>query len=522
MNILRKPDVGKGIAGAFAVVLLVLLTIFIRAPEFNHPTGSQNLEAPYHVLLTVRALGESSIRNHWLLPTVTLGAEADKHIPWGGTIPTATGDYVYTSFMPAGFLFPYAVFSALGVQPSIAALAYLNAILGGISATLLFFLSLRIIRSSGVVALPAVVGALAATTVGIFSREALHSTGVSYWCQCLYQPVLILSIITFLRIWQREGNTRVAGAWLVLLALLGPMIEWTGYAFNGGLVLVALATRMPGWRALSLKVILATVLAGTITLVHFSLAAGLMPALKAFAARFLARSPATGDLVSLLQGYSLSYGMFLIVLMGLLAFLVVSPSANRSDGPASPALQAGAQCVTIALVLSLVACFENLLMLQHATEFTFDRLKFAVPAALLFAFGFVRLGAVMRVVLVFALVIASAHGVKSYKRGFREYAPWAAMDVANHQLAGVVARNHRGCSVLSSNINVRGYANLLFGHGIYEKKSRGDAPELIGEKGACQNLFIEGWFPYPDMPEYYRLSRVDRDGQYEVLWEKKE
>jgi len=54
----------------------------------NWETGAQNLEVTYHVLLTVTALNEDPVKNYWYLPTVSLGRELDKHIPWGATVPT--------------------------------------------------------------------------------------------------------------------------------------------------------------------------------------------------------------------------------------------------------------------------------------------------------------------------------------------------------------------------------------------------------------------------------------------------
>lgn len=73
-------DVRQAVGGVMAVVLLVMLSIVIRIHEFTRVTGSQNLVAPYYVLLTIRALGESDSANNWFLPTGTLGAKEDKNI----------------------------------------------------------------------------------------------------------------------------------------------------------------------------------------------------------------------------------------------------------------------------------------------------------------------------------------------------------------------------------------------------------------------------------------------------------
>ena len=514
-------DVRRAVGGVIAVALLVLLSIVIRIPEFNRVTGSQNLEAPYHVLLTIRALGESDSANHWFLPTVTLGAKEDKNIPWGATIPTKTGDYVYTSFTPPAFVVPFAIFRLLGVEPSTKTLAYFNAMLGGISVTLLFLLLLRVLRSTGIDGWSSIVGAVAASAIAIFSREALQTTGVAYWAHSLYQPIFILSILSFLSLYLDDKNQLRTSYVLIVLTFLGPLVEWTGYVFNVGLVLIALVTRIRGSRRFSLQVIAATMLACLLTLLHYSLAAGLYPSLRAFMGRFLARSSGAGDLVQLLQGYALSYGAFLVVIFALLVVLAIKPVVNQvSVRGGNSVLEFLSGTLIVALALSFGACIENLLMLQHATQFTFDRFKLTVPIALLVAFGYSRCNFRWRIILVIALVIASIHGVVSYKRDLKRYSSWASVNAENNEIAALIKKTHGGCSVLSTNINVRGYANLLFGHGIWEQKSLIDASYLMEKENSCQNILIEGENVYPDLPSYYRVTRVGRDGSVEVIWEK--
>ena len=96
----------KRLALAGAIVLMVLLAISysIRDKDFASVTGASNLEASYHVLLTMKALKASPAESHWFLPIVSLGNKLDKNISWGATVPTRKGDYIYTSFTPPGFL----------------------------------------------------------------------------------------------------------------------------------------------------------------------------------------------------------------------------------------------------------------------------------------------------------------------------------------------------------------------------------------------------------------------------------
>ncbi len=217
--------------------LLCLWTVHFRSAEFDHPSGSENLEAPYHVLLTVTALNQGGIRNHWLLPTVSLGGDENKHVPWGATIPTKGGDYIYTSFPVLGFLAPWAVFNVLEVPPTIRAIAYFNATLGWLSAVLLLVLLLKVLRSVGLSGPSLVAGLFASCAISIFSREALRSTGVAYWSQSLYQPILILSILAAISYLEDARGGARRRLLLVALTLAGPLVEWTAYVFNAGLAL---------------------------------------------------------------------------------------------------------------------------------------------------------------------------------------------------------------------------------------------------------------------------------------------
>ena len=76
-----------------------------------------------------------------------------------------------------------------------------------------------------------------------------------------------------------------------------------------------------------------------------------------------------------------------------------------------------------------------MLMLQHASQFSFDRLKFIIPATILFSVGFASLKINGRIMLSLLLLVASIHGWISYKNDLKGYKSWAAIDAANRDLA---------------------------------------------------------------------------------------
>ncbi len=182
-------------------------------------TGARNLEATYHVLLTVTALNESPAENHWYLPSVSLGREADKHIPWGASVPTKTGDYIYTSFTPAGFLAPYFWFKAFDLEPSLKNLARFNFFLGCASVFTFFYLLISLLKFNGYGQWISVGAALVGSTIGIFSSEALRSHGVIYWSQSLYQTILIFPLYFLFR-WLTSETKLSRRLYLVAIIVL--------------------------------------------------------------------------------------------------------------------------------------------------------------------------------------------------------------------------------------------------------------------------------------------------------------
>jgi hypothetical protein len=198
--------------------------------------------------------------------------------------------------------------------------------------------------------------------------------------------------------------------------------------------------------------------------------------------------------------------------------VLVAAFLHRGAGDGVREPLRGRQVAWLALLLSTAPLAENLLMMQHATQFSFDRFKFVVPASILLAIGFARASARGRTVLASVLAVSCVHGVLSYERDLESFSRWRSMDSDNRTLARIVGDLDGGCSVLSSNIVVRGYANLLFGRGIWEEKTVPETAALIEETGACQGLFIEGTSPFPDLPRYSRVTRVRRDGSAEVVF----
>lgn len=499
--------------GFVALALMLAISFALRFQDFKPGVGAQNLEATHHVLLTINALDKSPATNHWYLPTVSLGRDGDKRIPWGATVPTETGDYIYTSFTPLGFLAPYAAFNILNVQPSVKNLARFNFVLGCTVSVVLFILLWHVLNFIGYRPWVSVGGALIGVAIGIFSREALQSHGIIYWSQSLYQLPLVACLWFVFKYLSIDGDqskkqTKYALA-IVVAAFIGALTEWTGYIFNFGLAYLFWVgvSGIDRSKSLSIRLFLATTLAGFVTLIHYGFAVGFKSAMDAFLGRFLARNTSSGNLVGLIQGYGLSFGLFLIVLMIALSIYYFAKSQQPT---ANSRQQAALFFIFAAASMPLL---ENIVMLQHATQFSFDRLKFIFPAALILALSFCRQNIKGRVFLGALVILSCIQGYKSYKDDLHAYAAWADIDAGNNKLAIKIASNvDETCAVFLSNIGVRGYSNDLFHRGIYEYKTLQESAALMAARNGCAAVYLEGIWAFSDLPKYTKATISYKNG----------
>src|SRR6476620_2950409 len=83
------------------VLALWLVSAAVRFAMYDSRQNVADLDATYHVLLTVQAYRETPVSVHRFLPLVTLGHAPERGVPFGTTVPDAHGIYYYTSFTPA-------------------------------------------------------------------------------------------------------------------------------------------------------------------------------------------------------------------------------------------------------------------------------------------------------------------------------------------------------------------------------------------------------------------------------------
>ena len=92
-------------------------------------------------------------------------------------------------------------------------------------------------------------------------------------------------------------------------------------------------------------------------------------------------------------------------------------------------------------------------MLQHAVEFSFDRLKWIIPAALLTGLLLAYVGQNARLVFLGLLCVALYGNYRTYRNDLDRYAAWPAVDARNQRLKAAVAELvDLRCAIIASDI----------------------------------------------------------------------
>lgn len=499
-------------SGMLLIAALFLVSFGLRLPHLRDGTGMENLEASYHVLLTMTAMDQSPAAEHHYLPTVSLGQANDKGIAWGAAIPTKAGHEIYTSFLPAGFLVPLAALKLVGADLTLRNLALFNGLLGLVGALLAFALALRVAEILAPDRTLNQRDSLLATLPILFSAQALQSTGLIYWHQCLYQLILLATCRSWLSIASSTPpQSKGAAIGLAVLAFIGPFFDWTALLVNGAIFLLLATGFTSDRRRLALAALVAgvTVLSLAITLAHFASLIGAEQFLNTSASRFGARS-ATRTVHLLPWGYVKSYGLFLLIFAA-----AALPVWRRL---AKPWPDRGSRAVAGLAVVLAAACFENLILYQHASQFAFDRFKFAIALGLVIVVALPQLDGRKRQWMIGAIWAAALIGVLTYIAELRFYAPWNPIYASNQQLRGQIDKLvDRRCAVFASDANVRGYTNLWLMRGVQEYVTPTIFGQMVAAQPPCGAVFLVSQTFKPDIFQYRAAVVVSPSGQVTVL-----
>lgn len=481
-----------------AILALSAVSAAVQWSRRDEPIVA-NIDASYHVLLTVQALNETPASVHHFLPIATLGRELDRDVRFGAAVRGPSGIYYYTSFPSLGFVAPWAFFRITGLAPSIEHLLVFNVLIH-LAATLLLALLVSETATS--------LGADRKTHAGLvvltaatylFTFEALQSHGIVYWHHSLFQVVWLTQLVMAARVFRCADDGKPARRRDVVVLLsasvIGPAVEWTGY-------LASIATAGLCWwrgrassrddlRQLGVWILACPMVAGIAFVAHFASVIGFGPLVAALTSRAGFRSTSHGSFVTLGRGYVESFGTLLIFVPAIVAISFASVRRRPANWIVAFALAA-----TLPLV-------ENVLLAQHAATYHFDRLKAMIPLVSVAAISIALLPSRLqqRVLLVWAaLVCWSLNGLGRS----RAIGVSPALST-NDELLRRVKAIARPCAIYATNVEPRGWVDFTLGANAYEAVPTIDSvASLVALRGACQGL-------------YFRAARVAGQGMY--VWQ---
>ena len=462
--------------------LLLVIAISIgkyRGGDINY----QNSDATYHVLLTMQAYEETQISVHKFLPIVSLGGEQNKGISWGACIPDEFGNYYYTSFSPAGYVLPYLFIKLLHLPIAESSLYIFNTLLFAISSIFMLLLLNSIYKNAS-----AFSGTILCTiAIFVSTPQLLHSMGIVYWHQSVMQVTLIAQ--TFMYYHMRKSKAALFGFYF--LCFVNPYIEWTGYVANAGFAFAELSAnfknsreyisaRKKGLFSFEIIVVL-TALSALLFLGHFLAVVNAKDFARAIISRFAARNITVKvSVLSLLLGYVKSFSyiwLLLIILVAIASLLYGGLSWIRSGKIWENKI--------LLFVLSF-PIIENLLMKQHAIEYSFDRMKVVFPLVFLICdlIYMILLKKNTRRMTFFVIVLTICTCCSNYFSYLSSEYIWEAQyREDNAVLAEYINTDYNDSVIGTEDVSVRGYINMLFGRGVYEWTTLEKLRELASETG---------------------------------------
>lgn len=456
-------------------VLVALFTVFLSC---DNNVSFRNADATWHVLLTITAYEETPASIHHFVPLVTLGAESDKGIPWGRTVSDPSGNYYYTSFSAAGYVLPWAFFKLFRLPFTPKSLYLFNRLLMLFSVWLLLGIVQMIFKDEKYVSLLALGGGI----IYLTAPEILHSMGMTYWHQSVYQVTFLLQLLFYLR----KDYAGGAKAGFYAMCLLNPYLEWTGFVANIGFALIF------AWKApkkhfrqiveAAMPVCLCTVLSGALLLLHYKTVMGFRDYLKVNRSRFSLRAGSLNshEYLDLIKGYGTSF----LFAWGVLAIVGVLFLALKSNDEKN---SIKTPHIGEVMFLTVFPLLENLIMKRHAIGYSYDRMKLIFPIIFLFcalSAGILDKAKNKKYITAFLTGIVIAAGIANTVHYTQDGTyVWKADFFENNEKLAQKVEVYRNDSVIGAECAIRGYYNLLFHRSIIEWVSADTVVALANMEG---------------------------------------
>lgn len=338
------------------------------------------------------------------------------------------------------------------------------------------------------------------TILYLFSNEIMHSQGIVYWHQSLFQVLFLAQLLFFINL-----DNKINCILFFVLTLIMPYLEWTGYISNLGFATVILFGNLIKYDKiyfvsmknliLSILIIFLTILSFIIFSFHFTIVlSSSRDFFNTLYNRFLARNITNKvSFLLLLKGYWNSYNLLLIVITIMLAIVLVFRKSRNL-------LKHNIKEMFWIYFIFIVLLLENIIMKQHAISYSFDRLKgIFLLLQIWFSLKYVidksfNIKKIYKIIFAFSLFSISL--VFLFKYSFLDNNYKWKVDYLddNIKLSNYINENYDiDSSELGQSLAVRGYANTLFNRNIYEdvNEKRIQDISLINEKRYALMLISE-------------------------------
>lgn len=222
---MNKKFKQKNIYMNILIIFLSILSIFIRYPQVN-TYNYYNSDATSHTLLTAKSYSETPIEIHKFVPINTLGNISNKFINNGPSLAMDKyGNNYYVTFSAAGFIIPYLFIKIFNLPYIEQSLYFLNSII----YILCMFSCIKLFKNIFKNKIEENKITILVAALYLFQFETMHSQGIVFWAQSIFQLLLIWQIYFFI-----NRDKKIYKILFLICCWIMPYIEWTGYISNAG------------------------------------------------------------------------------------------------------------------------------------------------------------------------------------------------------------------------------------------------------------------------------------------------
>jgi hypothetical protein len=401
----------------FLLVGLFAITLAIRWPNLGRPMSKHHEFCTATALRVLTVWHQEGIASKGFNPATNFAGAANKyinnHASGSGQMVDADGNYYYVSHPPLAYYLPYAVFSALHIEPGALPLQYFNLFINLLCGLGIYLLARKLLPGSNWVG-------LLAATIYWFTPAVLWFQSNVYMSDMMAQPFYIGAVLLALYALDRPKAITTIG--LAIVCFLGTYTTWFGMlvAVSLGLYFIFRAFSRPKYFWVVGLLVLSQVAALGLMAWQYSQIAGWAAYTAELGHRFGVRAgnelPLSVFAMIFLFNNIVNYGLLLLAPLALWFF-----SRNREPIPFLKQL----------LLLAMLPIALMYLLLGNYTGHDFTTLYLSVPlsagvaVSAMYLTGLGLRNAVIKIILIVAIVtgpalyvIANPYGEKSFNNDY--------------------------------------------------------------------------------------------------------